>query len=34
MFVENIGQTLGAAIITPRPLKPDTINRDIICLIG
>jgi hypothetical protein len=34
MFVENIGQTLGAAITTPRPLNPATINRDIICLIG
>jgi copper chaperone CopZ len=34
IFDANTGQTLGAAIVTPRPLKPATINREIICLTG
>ena len=34
IFDANTGQTLGAASTTPRPLKPATINREIICLMG
>ena len=34
IFDANTGQTLGAAITTPKAVKPATSNKEIICRIG